>query len=92
MACVRNAPFARVQGSPAAGGALLLVTAGGLKLRYAAGDVRYLASLAGEGKYRAVIDRTDSLADVVEAQRLVDAGRTRGNAGLRVHTRQGQAS
>jgi NADPH:quinone reductase-like Zn-dependent oxidoreductase len=45
--------------------------------------------LAEEGKYREVIDRTYNLADVVEAHRLVDSGRKRGNVVLRVHQRQG---
>lgn len=104
MDCVGNAPFARVQGSIAPGGALLLVIAdlrgmlgargqsrrsgklvtfGGLKLTYTAGDVAYLVGLAEEGKYRAVIDRTYNLADVVEAHRFVDTGRKRGNVVLR---------
>lgn len=111
MDCVGNAPFARVQQSLAAGGALLLViadlkallqargqgrrsgnlvTAGSLKLKYTADDVAYLVSLAEEGKYRAVIDSTYNLADVVEAHRFVDTGRKRGNVVLRVHQLQGQ--
>jgi NADPH:quinone reductase-like Zn-dependent oxidoreductase len=105
MDCVGNAPFARVQGSIAPGGALLLVIAdlkgmlgaggqsrrsgklvtfGGLKLTYTADDVAYLVSLAEEGKYQAVIDRTYNLADVVKAHRFVDTGRKRGNVVLRV--------
>jgi len=105
MDCVGNAPFARVHGSIAPGGALLLVisdlkgmlgargqsrrsgklvTFGGLKLTYTAGDVAYLVGLAEEGKYQAVIDRTYNLADVVEAHRFVDTGRKRGNVVLRV--------
>jgi NADPH:quinone reductase-like Zn-dependent oxidoreductase len=62
-----------------------LVTFGGLKLTHTADDVAYLVRLAEDGKYRAVIDRTYHLADVVEAHRFVDTGRKRGNVVLRVH-------
>jgi NADPH:quinone reductase-like Zn-dependent oxidoreductase len=63
---------------------------GCLKLKYTADDVAYLVSLAEEGKYRAVIDSTYNLADVVEAHRFVDTGRKGGNVVLRVHQLQGQ--
>lgn len=50
----------------------------------AAEDLAYLVSLADSGHFRAVIDRSYDLADVVEAHRYVDTGRKRGNVVLRV--------
>jgi NADPH:quinone reductase-like Zn-dependent oxidoreductase len=54
--------------------------------KYTADDVAYLVSLAESGRYRAVIDRTYDLADVVEAHRYVDTGRKKGNVVLRLTT------
>lgn len=49
-----------------------------------ADDLAHLVSLADSGRYRAVIDRSFELADVVEAHRYVDTGRKQGNVVLRV--------
>jgi NADPH:quinone reductase-like Zn-dependent oxidoreductase len=42
-------------------------------------DLVFLAGLAESGSFRPVIDRTYSLAQIVEAHRHVDTGRKRGN-------------
>lgn len=42
-------------------------------------DLRALAELAEQGAYRPLIDRTFRLDQIVEAHRLVDSGRKRGN-------------
>ena len=47
-------------------------------------DLAYLVSLADSGRFRAVIDRSYDLDDVVEAHRYVDTGRKRGNVVLRI--------
>lgn len=62
-----------------------------------ADDLAYLVSLADSGRFRAVIDRSYDLADVVEAHRYVDTGRKRGNVVLHVadpneHREQGPMS
>lgn len=44
-----------------------------------AADLQWLADLAAEGKFRAVIDRRYPLAETAEAHRRVDSGRKRGN-------------
>jgi NADPH:quinone reductase-like Zn-dependent oxidoreductase len=62
-----------------------LVTAGDLKLRYTAEDLAWLVRLAEAGRYRAVIDRTYTLAEIVQAHRFVDAGRKKGNVIVRVY-------
>lgn len=49
-----------------------------------ADDLAHLVSLADSGRYRAVIDRSFDLADIVEAHRYVDTGRKRGNVVLRI--------
>lgn len=52
--------------------------------RPGAEDLAYLAGLADAGRYRAVIDRTFALAEIVQAHRYVDTGRKRGNVVLRI--------
>lgn len=100
--CVGNAPFSRVEGSIASGGALLLVVADLWSMlrsrgqsrrsgklvtwnvgKPSADDLAHIVSLADSGRYRAVIDRSFDLADIVEAHRFVDTGRKRGNVVLR---------
>jgi NADPH:quinone reductase-like Zn-dependent oxidoreductase len=54
--------------------------------KYSADDLAYIVSLAESGRYRAVIDRTYDLADIVEAHRYVDAGHKKGNVVLRITT------
>ena len=49
-----------------------------------ADDLAYLVSLAESGRYRAVIDRSYDLADIVEAHRYVDTGRKQGNVVVRL--------
>lgn len=49
-----------------------------------ADELARLVGLADSGRYRAVIDRTFDLADIVEAHRYVETGRKRGNVVLRV--------
>lgn len=46
-------------------------------------DLRLLAELAEAGKLKPVIDRIIPFADIIEAQRLVDSGRKRGNVVVR---------
>jgi NADPH:quinone reductase-like Zn-dependent oxidoreductase len=65
--------------------------------KYRAEDLAFLVSLAESGHYRAVIDRTYDLAEVVEAHRYVDTGHKKGNVVLRIttpthHQTQGQNS
>jgi NADPH:quinone reductase-like Zn-dependent oxidoreductase len=52
--------------------------------RYAKDDVLLLARLIEAGEYRAVIDRTYPLEDVVEATRYVETGQKTGNVVLTV--------
>ena len=52
--------------------------------KFKAEDLAYVAKLAESGQYRAVIDRTYDLADIVEAHRFVDSGQKMGNVILRV--------
>ncbi|MFY9713498.1 MAG: NAD(P)-dependent alcohol dehydrogenase [Microbacterium sp.] len=49
-----------------------------------ADELAHLVSLADSGRFRAVIDRSFDLADIVEAHRYVDTGRKRGNVVLRI--------
>jgi len=52
--------------------------------RYTKKDVLYLKELIEAGKYRAVIDRTYPLEDVVEASRYVETGQKTGNVILTI--------
>lgn len=52
--------------------------------RYAKEDVLHLKDLAEAGRYRAVIDRTYPLEDVVEATRYVETGQKTGNVVLTI--------
>ncbi|MFE5836731.1 NAD(P)-dependent alcohol dehydrogenase [Arthrobacter sp. NPDC056493] len=61
-----------------------LITAGDLKLGYTAEDLAWLVRLADAGRYRAVIDRAYPLSEIVQAHRLVDAGRKKGNVVVRI--------
>ena len=56
-----------------------LVTTGDLKLSYTGDDLAWLVRLAEAGRFKAVIDRSYSLAEIVQAHRFVDTGRKRGN-------------
>lgn len=61
-----------------------LVTAGDLKLGYTAEDLASLVRLAEAGRFRAVVDRTYALPEIVQAHRFVDAGRKKGNVVVRI--------
>jgi NADPH:quinone reductase-like Zn-dependent oxidoreductase len=52
--------------------------------RYTKRDVAFLKGLMEAGQYRAVIDRTYPLADVIEASRYVETGQKTGNVVLTV--------
>jgi NADPH:quinone reductase-like Zn-dependent oxidoreductase len=54
--------------------------------KYTTKDVLFLKELVEAGKYRAVIDRTYPLEDVVEATRYVETGQKTGNVVLTVST------
>jgi NADPH:quinone reductase-like Zn-dependent oxidoreductase len=49
-----------------------------------AGDLRFLAELAAAGQCEPVIDRTYAFEEMIEAHRLVDSGRKRGNVVVEV--------
>lgn len=51
---------------------------------HTAADLAYLVTLAEEGHYRAVIERTYTLSDIVEAHRAADSGHKKGNIVLLV--------
>ncbi|TJY66402.1 NAD(P)-dependent alcohol dehydrogenase [Arthrobacter sp. CAU 1506] len=51
--------------------------------KYSADDLKHLVYLAETAHFRAVIDRTYNLDDIVEAHRFADAGRKTGNVVLR---------
>ena len=61
-----------------------LVTAGDPRLHYTAEDLAALVRLAEDGRYKAVIDRTYPLAEIVQAHRFVDTGRKRGNVIVKI--------
>ena len=61
-----------------------LVTAGDPRLHYTAEDLAALVRLADDGRYKAVIDRTYPLAEIVQAHRFVDTGRKRGNVVVKI--------
>jgi NADPH:quinone reductase-like Zn-dependent oxidoreductase len=63
--------------------------------RYTKENVRFLKELVEAGKYRAVIDRTYRLEDVVEATTYVETGQKTGNVVLTLngeHTASAQTS
>ena len=47
-------------------------------------QLNLLRELFDKGEYRAVIDRTYALADIVEAHRYVDEGKKKGNVVITV--------
>ena len=51
---------------------------------FIADDMAAVMTAGAAGEYRAVIDRTVDLADIVEAHRYVDTGRKRGSVVVRV--------
>jgi NADPH:quinone reductase-like Zn-dependent oxidoreductase len=53
---------------------------------YRADDLEYIVGLAESGRYRAVVDRTYDLSEIVEAHRYVDTGRKKGRVVLRITT------
>ncbi|WP_244284228.1 NAD(P)-dependent alcohol dehydrogenase [Agromyces badenianii] len=59
-----------------------VVTAAGVDV--SADDLATIVQLAEAGRYRAVVDRTYGLDEIVEAHRYVDTGRKRGNVVLRI--------
>lgn len=61
-----------------------LVTAGDPRLNYTAQDLASLVRLADNGGYKAIIDRTYPLAEIVQAHRFVDTGRKRGNVVVKI--------
>ena len=52
--------------------------------KYSQEDVLFLKGLIEAGEYRAVVDRTYALEDVVEATRYVETGQKTGNVVLTV--------
>ena len=52
--------------------------------KYSADDLKHLVYLAESGQYRAIIDRTYNLDDIVEAHRFADTGRKAGNVVLQI--------
>ncbi|MFT4469391.1 NAD(P)-dependent alcohol dehydrogenase [Arthrobacter sulfonylureivorans] len=52
--------------------------------KYTAGDLKHLVYLAETGHFRAVIDETYNLDDIVEAHRFADTGRKAGNVVLQI--------
>jgi NADPH:quinone reductase-like Zn-dependent oxidoreductase len=53
--------------------------------RYTKEDVLFVKELIETGRYRAVIDRTYPLEDVVEATKYVETGQKTGNVVLTVN-------
>ena len=48
-------------------------------------DLRYLAELAVECKFKPVIDRSYPFEQIVEAHRYVDIGRKKGNVAITIN-------